>query len=200
MPHSLKALLPPQIKSKKRKRRSSKTDESDRFINCVKTYCQMYGSATQPLHVQWLSGRAKHPAKVCTRVETRLYRLVPGTPLPHRVQSPCSYEAAASLVSSRLYVRGSNCRCAKVAIANVSLVPGIQLMVQTFAECLALPLGHYILIARIYGDGEHFRDGEDFLRWRVFWRCPSETPCCLIVYVDRRSTDYFVYVDRRSTE
>ncbi len=36
MPHNLKALLPPQIKSKKRKRRSSKTDESDRFINCVK--------------------------------------------------------------------------------------------------------------------------------------------------------------------
>jgi len=40
MPHNLKALLPPQIKSKKRKRRSSKTDESDRFINCVKTYWQ----------------------------------------------------------------------------------------------------------------------------------------------------------------
>ena len=40
MPHNLKALLPPQIKSKKRKRRSSKTDESDRFINCVKTYRQ----------------------------------------------------------------------------------------------------------------------------------------------------------------
>ncbi len=38
MPHNLKALLPPQIKSKKRKRRSSKTDESDCFINCVKTY------------------------------------------------------------------------------------------------------------------------------------------------------------------
>ncbi len=38
MPHNLKALLPPQIKSKKRKRCSSKTDESDRFINCVKTY------------------------------------------------------------------------------------------------------------------------------------------------------------------
>jgi 5S rRNA maturation endonuclease (ribonuclease M5) len=38
MPHNLKALLPPQIKSKKRKRRSSKTDESDHFINCVKTY------------------------------------------------------------------------------------------------------------------------------------------------------------------
>jgi hypothetical protein len=40
MPHNLKALLPPQMKSKKRKRRSSKTDESDRFINCVKTYWQ----------------------------------------------------------------------------------------------------------------------------------------------------------------
>jgi hypothetical protein len=40
MPHNLKALPPPQIKSKKRKRRSSKTDESDRFINCVKTYRQ----------------------------------------------------------------------------------------------------------------------------------------------------------------
>jgi hypothetical protein len=40
MPHNLKALLPPQIKSKKRKRRSSKTDESDCFINCVKTYRQ----------------------------------------------------------------------------------------------------------------------------------------------------------------
>ncbi len=40
MPHNLKALLPPQIKSKKRKKRSSKTDESDRFINCVKTYRQ----------------------------------------------------------------------------------------------------------------------------------------------------------------
>ncbi len=40
MPHNLKALLPPQIRSKKRKRRSSKTDESDRFINCVKTYRQ----------------------------------------------------------------------------------------------------------------------------------------------------------------
>ncbi len=40
MPHKLKALLPPQIKSKKRKRRSLKTDESDRFINCVKTYQQ----------------------------------------------------------------------------------------------------------------------------------------------------------------
>ncbi len=38
MPHNLKALLPPQIKSKKRERRSSKTDESDRFINCVRTY------------------------------------------------------------------------------------------------------------------------------------------------------------------
>ncbi len=40
LPHNLKALLPPQIKSKKRKRRSSKTDESDCFINCVKTYWQ----------------------------------------------------------------------------------------------------------------------------------------------------------------
>ncbi len=40
MPHNLKALLPPQKKSKKRKWRSSKTDESDCFINCVKTYRQ----------------------------------------------------------------------------------------------------------------------------------------------------------------
>ncbi len=32
MPHNLKALLPPQIKTNKRKRRSSKTDESDHFI------------------------------------------------------------------------------------------------------------------------------------------------------------------------
>ena len=40
MPHNLKALLPPQIKSKKRKRHSSKTHESDCFINCVKTYRQ----------------------------------------------------------------------------------------------------------------------------------------------------------------
>ena len=38
MPDNLKALLPTQIKSKKRKRHSSKTDESDHFINCVKTY------------------------------------------------------------------------------------------------------------------------------------------------------------------
>ena len=40
MSHNLKALLPPQTKSKTRKRCSSKTDESDRFINCVKTYRQ----------------------------------------------------------------------------------------------------------------------------------------------------------------
>jgi hypothetical protein len=40
MPHNLTALLPLQIKSKKKKRCSSKTDESDRFINCVKTYRQ----------------------------------------------------------------------------------------------------------------------------------------------------------------
>jgi len=46
-------------------------------------------------------------------------------------------------------------------------------------------------------DRAHFGDAR--LRWRVFWRFPSETPCCLFVYVDRRSTLCF-YVDRRSTD
>ena len=32
-------------------------------------------------------------------------------------------------------------------------------------------------------DRAHFGDAR--LRWRVFWRFPSETPCCLFVYVDR---------------
>ncbi len=56
MPHNLKALLPPQIKSKKRKRRSSKTDESDQFINCVKTYRQKLNEeilSQKTIHFEW---------------------------------------------------------------------------------------------------------------------------------------------------
>ena len=83
----------------------------------------------------------------------------------------------------------------RLAFHCASLAPFVVWQTPQFAStlCVVTPLPK-VLIARIYGDGEHFCDARLKLR-RVRTVGPA-----IVDYVDRRSTDYFVYVDRRSTE
>ena len=89
----------------------------------------------------------------------------------------------------------------RLAFLCATLAPFVVWQTPQFAStlCVVTPLPK-VLIARIYGDGERFRDGEHFRDARLKLRRVCTVGPAIVDYVDRRSTDYFVYVNRRSTE